>query len=89
MDEVAIDVEQARAIILTVDHMVVPDLVIERAGRSVGGHVYLFLLPACCDPARFFDFLILRSGRRPRLDEDSRAAMRASHRPLELRVFYP
>ena len=36
MHEVAIDIEQGRAIILAVDDMVVPDLVVNGAGRGFG-----------------------------------------------------
>jgi hypothetical protein len=36
MDEVAVDVEKARPVILLIDDVVVPDLVIEGAGFSHG-----------------------------------------------------
>ena len=45
MDQMAVDIEDAGAVLLPVDDMGVEDLVIERAGRarvSVAGHGFLF-----------------------------------------------
>ena len=44
MHEMAIDIEQGRAILLAIDHMVVPDLVVNGAGRGFGDIYLPFLV---------------------------------------------
>jgi hypothetical protein len=45
MDQMAVDIQQAGAVFLTVDHMRVEDLVVKGAGRArvgLAGHGFLF-----------------------------------------------
>jgi hypothetical protein len=44
MDEVAVDIEQAGAVILPVDDVVVENLVVERLGRSHGSPPVSFVV---------------------------------------------
>ena len=73
MNEVTVDIEKAGAVILAVDHMVVPDFVVEGAGRVRIRLTLLILSPLRSDPilnpgglgglvSRAFDGLLRASG---------------------------